>query len=147
MIEPAAAAWIAGRGQDVSGVTYLAVVNDAATGERIELNCTPDGQAFLAMTWDAARNPPDADRLTLKFLVGGSHRFAAAAHFRPLDKGWGAAELDAADIIDPLTEVLAVTAGSFEVEITGRGHTLLRSVFDMDRAPESMGLYRRYCRL
>ena len=84
---PVEAAWMLGRGSDSAGVSYLAVINDAPGGERIELNCTPDGQAFLALTWDATdAGAAEEGALTLRFFVGNTHRFAAPAHYRPLEK-------------------------------------------------------------
>ena len=145
--QSAAAQWMAGRGNDASGLVYLAVINDAETGERIELNCTPAGQTFLAVSWNATAQPPGTERLSLRFLIDGSHRFAAAARFRTLDRGRGAAELDTPDTIRPLTEALAVSSGSLEVEIASAGIVIMRSEFDMAEAPQNIGLYRSYCHL
>ena len=131
---PAQGAWMAGRGSDASGTAYLAVVNDSASGERIEFNCTPSGQAFLALTWNAAAAPPGEGALTLRFLVGGSHLFAASARLRLLDTGWAAAELNTPDIIAPLTEVLSISRGNFEVSVVGGGHALVEAAFDLDAA-------------
>ena len=140
------AAWIAGRGADASGIAYLAVINDSATGERIELNCTPSGQAFLALTWhDTAA--PGQGVLTLRFAVGGSHRFAASARLRTLEGGWAAAELDAPEIIAPLTEALSIARGTFQVVVIGNGVSLVDTVFDLDAAADVMSRYRSYCRM
>ena len=144
---PAQGAWVAGRGGDASGRTYLAVVNDSASGERIEFNCTPAGQAFLALTWNAEAAPPGEGALTLRFLVGGSHRFAAAARLRVLESGWAAAELNAPDIIAPLTEVLAIARGGFEVVVVGGGHALVEAEFDLEAAATAMARYRAYCHM
>ena len=140
------AAWIAGRGADASGMAYLAVINDSVSGERIELNCTPSGQAFLALTWHGL-GMPGQGALTLRFAVGGSHRFAASARLRPLESGWTAAELNAPDIIAPLTEALSVASGTFQVAVIGNGVPLVDTMFDLDAAAEVMARYRAYCRM
>lgn len=147
LAQPALAAWVAGRGSDVSGTVYLAVVNDAESGERIEFNCTPEGQAFLALTWPTGDAPAVGEKLSLRFLVGTSHRFAASARLRPLERGWAAAELIAPDIIAPLAEVMAVSRGALEVEAVTQGGTIAQAVFDLEGAPESLNFYRSYCRM
>ena len=148
VIPQAEASWMSGRAADASGTAYLAVLNDNDTGERIELNCTPNGQAFLALTWRAARaGEPGQGGLTLRFVVDGSRRFAAPARFRQLDKGWAAAELDTSDILGPLTEALSLGRSNFEIAVVQHGTTLATSLFDMDKAPENIGLYRSYCRM
>lgn len=144
---PASAAWRAGRGSDATGMAYLAVVNDSQTGERIELNCTPSGQAFLAVSWNASQQPANTDGLTIRFSVDGSHRFAAAARFRTLDRGWGAAELQSADLIAPLTAAMAIASRDLEIQVMEAGRAVIQSIFDMDKASESVGFYRSYCRL
>jgi hypothetical protein len=145
---PAEAAWISGKGMDISGVAYLAVVNASDTGERIEINCTPAGQAFLALSWNAsATGGPGQGALTLRFLVDGSHSFAGPARYRALDKGWGAAELENPDALGPLTEALSVGQRDFEVAVIHRGATIAYALFDMAAAAETIGRYRSYCRL
>jgi hypothetical protein len=129
-------------------MAYLAVINDSSTGERIERNCTPSGQAFLALSWDAAaRGEMGQGALTLRFRVDGSRRFAAPGRFRALDKGWSAAELDTPDVLGPLTEALSLGRSSFEVAVVQHGAILTRSVFDMGAAVEAIGYYRSYCRM
>ncbi len=145
---PVDAAWVSGRGNDSAGVTYLAVVNDAASGERIEFNCTQDGQAFLALTWNAAdAGAAEQGALTLRFFVGDTHRFAAAAHYRPLEKGWAAAELNAPDILAPMTEAMLTSGGDFTVEVVQHGTVLNHARFDMDAATDNITRYRAYCRM
>ncbi len=145
---PVDAAWMSGRGNDDAGVTYLAVINDAPGGERIELNCTPDGQAFLALTWDAADSDAvEQGALTLRFFVGDTHRFAAPARYRALDAGWAVAELNAPDILGPLTEAMLVSASNFSVEVVQYGAVLNHARFDMDAAAANITRYRSYCRM
>jgi hypothetical protein len=144
----AEAAWISGRGSDGSGVNYLAVVNDSDTGERVEINCTPAGQAFLALFWNAsATADSELGALTLRFLVDGSHSFAGPARYRALDKGWSAAELENPDVLGPLTEALSVGQSNFEVDVVRHGATIAHASFDMTAALETIGRYRSYCRL
>lgn len=141
------AAWIAGRGADASGMTYLAVINDSISGERIELNCTPSGQVFLALTWHPVATPPGQGALTLRFAVGGSHRFAASARLRPLESGWAAAEVIAPEVIAPLTEALSIASGTFQVTVISNKISLVDTEFDLDAAAEVMARYRAYCRM
>lgn len=144
----AQADWISGRGSDSAGVSYLAVINDSETGERIELNCTPSGEAFLALSWSMdGIGAPAEGPLTLRFLVDGSRRFAAPARFRALDKGWAAAELDRPEILGLLTEALVLGQRDFMVDVVQHGVTVAHAVFDMTAASESIGRYRSYCRL
>lgn len=141
-----AAVWKAGRGADASGLAYLAVVNATATGERVEVNCTPAGQAFFALSWGAAGEAGEG-ALTLRFLVDHSYRFVAPARYRPLDRGWAAAELDTPDILGPLTEALSVGGSAFEVEARAGDRSLVQAVFDMAAAPENFARFRAYCHM
>lgn len=142
---PVDAAWMSGRGSDSAGVSYLTVVNDAPGGERIELNCTPDGQAFLALTWDA--ETAEQGPLTIRFSVGDTHRFAAPAHYRGIVEGLATAELNAPDILGPLTEAMLANSSNFTVEVVQHGSVLKQAGFDMDAAAESIARYRTYCRM
>ncbi len=140
------AEWSLGRGSDSSGTSYLAIVNDSADGTRLELDCAPSGQAFLALIWRS-----DVDSVTevpwsLRFVIDGSHRFAAQARLRIPERGLSALELVSSDIIAPLTEILVLSGGELEVDAVQQGTSIVHAVFHGDGAGESIARYRSYCR-
>ncbi len=148
MIPPVDAFWVSGQASDNTDLSYRAVVNDSGGGERIELNCIPSGQAFRALSWNAAvKQVPVDEALILRFVVDGSQSFAAPARFGSLDRGWGAAELDTPEILGPLSEALVTGSDSLAVEAVQRGAVLTRALFDMDAASGNIVRYRNYCRL
>ena len=142
---PADALWRAGRAADASGAAYLAVVNDADDGSRFEFNCTPSGQAFVAVTVRPDAPADGAGAYALRFLVDGSHRFVARARVRTLGNGWDALELDETEIIAPLTQILAISQGRVDVDVTNGGAALTTVSFDMGGARDAFSLYRTYC--